>query len=160
MHDKCTGRSTHVSPWGLKPLINQPFPPSRTNKKKKTALGSVIFMFPVPSKHKASTSAILPDNTFIATRLLFSRPSLSGIFSHGGSCICWTPMLERLQSLSLDQTSVQSSVATGSWKHQVRRWSWGKFILHTSRPSSPAGRSLYTKTLRLEGIMTLKHFGS
>lgn len=56
--------------------------PSLLNEqnKKKTALGSVIFRLPVPSNCKASTSASLPRNTFLATLLLFSHRSLSGPF--------------------------------------------------------------------------------
>lgn len=45
-------------------------------------------------------------------------------------------------------------------KHQVWRWSWGEFMLRTPRPSSPADMSLCMKPIGLEGIMTLRRFGS
>lgn len=92
-HKESTGSSTHVSPGGSKPLINQPFPPE-----KKNCFGLCpppsSFCHPSHPSAKPSTSINLPRNTIIATPLPFSHSSLSGLLSHGASCVCWAPMLE------------------------------------------------------------------
>lgn len=50
-YKESTGSSTHVSPGGSKPLINQPFPPEKKNQL--WALSSpIIFLSPIPSKRK------------------------------------------------------------------------------------------------------------
>lgn len=140
--------------------VNQSTLPTLTNKQDKNSFGLCHLSVTCPIQAQCLRLRKPAWNTLTTTPLPFSHRSLSGPFSHGASRVCWTLMLERLQSLSVDQTSVQSSVTTGGWNHQVWRWSRGEFILHTPRPSSPAGRSLYTNSLGLEGIMTLKHFGS
>lgn len=115
-YKESTGSSTHVSPGGSKPLINQPFPPEK-NKKNSFGLCPPPSSFCHPSHPSAnpSTSINLPRNTIIATPLLFSHSSLSGLLPWSFLCLLG-PDAGEPQSLSVDQTSVQWSVTTGSWK--------------------------------------------
>lgn len=151
-----------MSPGGLKLLINQPFPPE--NKKKKTALGSVLppssFCHLSHPSAKASTSTKLPRNTIIASSLLFSHSSLSGLLFHGASCVCWAPMLESHNPYRWIRLPFSRAWRLEVGKHQVWRWSCGEFMLRTPRPSSPADMSLCVKPIGLEGIMTLLRFGA
>ncbi len=66
------------------------------------------------------------------------------------------PRSRRPTILIGDQTSVQSSVTTGSWELQVWR-GLGESLCASPRPSSPAGQSLYMKLIGLGGIMTPAH---
>lgn len=83
-------------PGGLKPLINQLFPPKKTKKKRQFWLcpAPIVFLSPVLSKRKCSTSKVLSRNTLMATLLVFSHSSHSGLLSHGVFCVCWTLMLQ------------------------------------------------------------------
>lgn len=106
-----------------------------------------------------------PRNTYIPTARLAAAafPQFHSPSSFFALCLflplsaCWTPIPEPRDPYRRgggNQTSVQSSVTTGSWKLQVWRRSRREFVLRLLSPSSPAGQSLYMKLIGLEGIMT------
>lgn len=147
-------------PWRLE-TVNQSALPTW---KKRNSFGLCpppsSFCHPSHPSAKPSTSINLPRNTIIATPLPFSHSSLSGLLSHGASCVCWAPMLESHNSYRWIRLPFSRAWRLEVGKRQVWRWSWGEFMLRPPRPSSPADLSLCVKPIGLEGIMTPRRSGS